>query len=124
MKWISVKNKRPSVGQEVLATDGISAKEATYKGSIRAWDQEGVDKDDYPEFIHQFESCSCCYDVCKPVTHWMRIEDYPKDDEEGSSKACSDCLKEFYLETLGTVKHTIHADIKCAKKHKDDDETT
>jgi hypothetical protein len=53
---------------------------------------------------------------------WVNIwsKDDCKDDEYKTT-ACRDCLKEFHIETIGTVRHTMFADMKCAKKHRDDE---
>ena len=52
----------------------------------------------------------------------VKITRVEKDDDDYKSTTCRDCLKEFFKETQGTAKHTIFADMKCAKKHPKDDE--
>ena len=44
--------------------------------------------------------------------NWRMLEDKPY-----TSTACSKCIKDHYLTTIGTVVHTIFADFACEQKH-------
>ena len=68
MEWISVKDRLPEKGKEVLLTDGEQAKEGNLKkdsnDSYRSWSK--------------WFTCDCCYSLGE-ITHWAELSDLPKD---------------------------------------------
>lgn len=65
-EWVSVEDRLPASGQNVIATNGSYVGEAWYASLSRSWYRyNGLEWDR----------------ICREVTHWMPLPKSPKEDE-------------------------------------------
>lgn len=65
-EWVSVEDRLPASGQNVIATNGSDVGEAWYASLSRSW--------------YRYNGLEWNR-ICREVTHWMPLPKSPKEDE-------------------------------------------
>lgn len=75
MKWISVKDRKPRIDENVLATDGCLVTRVQYIERLKF---NSTEKCSYWMFFSS--GCGCCDTYLENVTHWMPLPELPSDN--------------------------------------------